>query len=83
MAEYLVTGSGKNDQGDITSLCGSWGTKGSATVIQAIRLGDKFYVNDPAVGRVDIKVMAGTYGPYLRTDPDKTIRNNLDSLRPC
>ena len=59
------------------------GASSSATVIQSINLGSTFYVNDPIVGRVDIKVVQGTYHPYLRTDPDKTVRNNLDDLPSC
>ena len=32
---------------------------------------------------VDIQVVQGPAGPYLRTDPGKTDRNNLDDLPDC
>ena len=32
---------------------------------------------------VDVVVVNGSTGRYLRTDPDKTTRNNLDDLPNC
>lgn len=33
--------------------------------------------------RVEIRVVNGPTGPYLRTDPDATTHNNLDDLPGC
>lgn len=79
-----VTRSGKDRDGDITALCGSFGRASKAQAIADIRQDPKaYYVQVSGVGAVDIRVVNGASGPYLRTDPDKTSRNNLDDLPDC
>ena len=43
----------------------------------------RYIVNVPGIGRVDIHIVQGQHGKYLRTTPDRLGRNNLDSLPDC
>lgn len=83
-----VTKTGKNKEGDITSLCNDgtlWSPRLKNDAIRDIE--NKFhtyYVDLPNKGRVDIHVVKNSSGnKYLRTDPDKTTKNNLDDLPNC
>ena len=87
MADRKVTQSGKDEDGDILRLCTPgqpWSPRQKRDAINDIKnRHHSYYVDVPGAGRVDIKVIPGTTGDYLRTDPDRTDRNNLDDLPDC
>lgn len=84
MADRRVTGTGKDSNGLITSLCGGWGSVSKSTAIIEIELGtNTYYVQDGQGRRADVTVVNGTTGKYLRTDPDSTCSDNLDNLPDC
>ncbi len=86
MAERQVTKTRKDKDGDISALCNPGTVWSPRLKVDAIRDIDnrvhQYYVK---VGnnRVDIHVVHERPQPYLRTDPDKTSRNNLDDLPDC
>ncbi len=84
MAERRVLRTGKDSDGDITSLCGAWGSTTKSTAITEIRNGTiTYYVKDASARRADVHVVNGATGPYLRTDPNSACADNLDSLDDC
>lgn len=83
MTDYQVLRSGKNTAGDITKLCGDWGSVSKADAITLINLGHRFYVPLTNGSVVFVSVVQGQTGPYLRTNWDGTQRNNLDDLQDC
>ncbi len=87
MADRKVTKTGKNRDGDITSLCGdgaAWSPRSKADAISDIKNGlHTYYVSWPEK-RTEIRVVPDkTKGDYLRTDRDSTTKNNLDDLPNC
>ncbi len=84
MADLRVTMTGKTLSGAITSLCGGWG---QAAVWQAINYIEShthtFYVRDTYGQRADIHVVNGPLGKYLRTDPNSSCSDNLQTLPNC
>ncbi|EAQ81488.1 DUF3892 domain-containing protein [Blastopirellula marina] len=83
MADRKVTRSAKDSDGDITALCNtgqSWSPRQKRDAINDIENGIHSYFVEGSRGRVDIRVVNGQSGKYLRTDPDKTSKNNLDDL---
>jgi hypothetical protein len=89
LADRPVRQTGKNSDGDITSLCdagSSWSPVSKAQAIQDIEGGIHTYYVPWTSGRTDIKVVRDpsvSGGKYLRTDRDSTTRNNLDDLPNC
>lgn len=86
MADRAVRKTGKNAQGDITSLCddgAAWSPRQKAAAVQDIESGLHTYHVPWTTGRTEIRVVAGPGGKYLRTDRDATTRNNLDDLPDC
>jgi len=87
MADRRVTKSRKDRDGDITALCNPgeyWSPRGKADAIADIENGLHTYHVLLAGGRrVEIRVVKGPSGKYLRTDPDVTSHNNLDDLPDC
>lgn len=86
MADRKVTHTGKDNDGDITKLCNpaSWGSVTKARAIQQIENGThSYYVQQPGTSRVEVEVVPGPNGPYLRTTADPSHDNNLDNLPPC
>jgi hypothetical protein len=86
MASREVTRSGKDQDGDITALCNPgafWSPRYKKSAIADIESGlHQYYVR--IKGQVvAIRVVNGPTGKYLRTDPDRTSRNNLDDLPDC
>lgn len=84
--DRAVTKTGKNSQGDITSLCNDgagWSPRETADAISDIESGIHAYYVPWTTGRTDIHVAVGPNGKYLRTDRDGTPRNNLDELPDC
>ena len=84
MADRRVTGTGKDRDGDITKLCGSWGSATKTQAIEHIENGaHTYYVQQAGTSRVDVHVVKGPTGKYLRTDADPASKNNLDNLPDC
>lgn len=86
MADRAVRRTGKNAQGDITSLCddgAAWSPRRKSDAIRDIELGLHTYQVPWTAGRTEIRVVDGPAGKYLRTDRDGTTRNNLDDLPDC
>ncbi len=87
MTDRRVTQSRKDKDGDIVALCNpseSWSPRLKADVIRDIDGKDLRYYVQAASGRqVDVHVVEGKKGKYLRTDPDASTRNNLDDLPGC
>lgn len=86
MIERKVTKSRKDSNRNITAICNPgewWSPKTSIEVIKEIE--EKLYSYHVILSgeKVDIKVIRGETGKYLRTDPDKTTKNNLDELPDC
>ena len=83
MGRRRVTHTGKSN-GDITALCGSWSRVSKGQAIYHIDYGAyKYYVIAQNGAEVGVMVVDGRYGRYLRTDPDRTVSNNLDYLPDC
>ncbi len=86
MARRRVTQSQKDADGDITALCnpGSpWSPRPKAGAISDIENNVNQYFVGSGSQEVDIRVVDGQSGKYLRTDPDITSTNNLDDLPDC
>ena len=84
MAQRQVTRTDKDSDGDITRLCGSWGTATKSEAIRHIESrSHAYYVQQPGTRRVDVHVVDGPDGQYLRTDADPASQNNLDNLPDC
>jgi hypothetical protein len=86
MADRAVYKTGKNSEGDITSLCqdgAAWSPRRKPDAIADIDNGVHTYFVPWTVGRTEIRVVNGPTGKYLRTDRDDTAKNNLDDLPDC
>lgn len=86
MADRPVRKTGKDKDGDITSLCNggsSWSPRTKSGAINDIESGTHTYHVPWTSGRTEIKVVNGPNGKYLRTDRDDTTKNNLDDLPDC
>lgn len=87
MARRRVTHTGKDRNGDITSLCAhgeGWSPRKKWDAIQDIESGaNSYYVRWQDSKETEIRVVNGSTGKYLRTDRDNTARNNLDDLPDC
>lgn len=86
MADREVDSTGKDDDGDISSLCGTgtWSPRAKADAIDDIEGGSHtYYVSWSDVEPTKIHVVDGPTGKYLRTDRDDTARNNLLDLPDC
>lgn len=83
MADRRVRRTGKDEDGDITSLCNSgesWSPRLKAEAISDIKNGThSYYVNE---GGSRTKVLVTSDG-HLQTGPDSTTANNLDNLPDC
>ena len=87
MADRQVTHSRKDKDGDITALCNPgewWSPRLKHDAIDDIENHrHTYFVKVPNANRADIHVVPGPSGKYLRTDSDRTSRNNLDDLPDC
>ena len=87
MADRKVTKSGKDSDGDITKLCNpgaTWSPRSKSDAISDIENGThKYYVQQPGTSRVDVHVVNGASGKFLRTTADTSSDNNLDNLPDC
>ncbi|MCL5050296.1 MAG: DUF3892 domain-containing protein [Firmicutes bacterium] len=79
----------KDDDGKITHVCNednryTWSPRASSLVISEIESGDyRYFVKVGQEGEVDIRVVDGANGKYLRTTADSSDANNLDNLPDC
>lgn len=87
MADRRVTHSRKDRDGDITALGNPgewWSPRMKANAIADIEGGDHtYYVQAPGTSRAEVRVVKGQTGKYLRSDPDRSSKNNLDNLPDC
>ena len=86
MARRRVTHSRKDQDGDITALCNqgaAWSPRLKAGAVADIESKTHQYFVGVGSQEVDIHVVDGPTGKYLRTDPDTTSTNNLDDLPDC
>jgi hypothetical protein len=84
MADRQVTHSGKDRDGDITSLCGpGWGKVSKAKAIPEIENAVNAYYVAAVQPAVWVHVVTEGYLKYLRTTADNTSKNNLDNLPNC
>lgn len=86
MADREVTCSGKDSDGDITSIGNpgkDWSPRYKAGAINDIESGAHTYHIGSASSRVEIRVVNGPSGKYLRAGPDDSSSNNLDNLPNC
>lgn len=86
MAERRVRKSGKDSQGDITSLCNhgeSWSPRLKADAIRDIDGGLHTYYVDEAGFKSNVRVYSSPTGKHLKTDADQSSKNNLDNLPDC
>lgn len=86
MAERRVTKTGKNTDGDITSLCNpgmSWSPRKKQDAIGDIEgRVHRYYVNEAGY-ETDVNVVSRDGKKHLQTTADSTSRNNLDNLPDC
>ena len=82
-----VTATRKDVNGDITALCNSnapWSPRSKSSAIYDIENGvHEYCVLWSSSLETQIRVVAGRFGKYLRTDRDQTTHNNLDDLPGC
>lgn len=86
LADRRVTATGKNEDGDLVSLCNAgeyWSPRSSQDAIRDIESGAHTYHVGTGTNRTDVHVVDDAGGKYLRTDPDTTQGNNLDDLPDC
>ncbi len=85
--ERAVYKTGKDRDGDITSLCNSsqhWSPRKKSDAIHDIESEQyTYYVPMKNGTKTPIRVVNGPTGKYLRTDWDSTERNNLGDLPDC
>lgn len=86
MAERHVTRAQRNSEGDIVALGNphaGWRQRQAAWIINDIREHrHEYFVRGSNGWTIRVNVIDGAFGPYLRTSPDLTSQNNLDSLNP-
>ena len=84
MANRRVTRTGKDRDTDITALCGAWGRTAKAMAIFQIETGTHtYFVQDSYSRTAVVQVVNGRTGKYLRSDPNSSCSDNLDSLPNC
>jgi hypothetical protein len=84
MINRVVTKSGKDSDGDITSLCGAWGSTAKSLAITEIELGThRYFTRGSDNSEADVEVVKGANGKYLRTVPDDSLADNLADLPDC
>lgn len=77
-----VTGTGKDSDGDITGLCGPFGSVSKATAISDINSGTHVYKVHERTKIIVVQASAGK-SAYLRTEPNGSEADNLDNLPDC
>ncbi len=74
-----VTATGKDSDGDITKLCGAFGSRNKLGAISDIENGVRVYM----VGDSVVEVVKQAEGKYLRTRPSTDGSPGLDDLPHC
>lgn len=86
MADRRVTVTRKDNDGYIIALGNpseTWSPRlESAVVYDIVTKTNTYYIMVDGK-RIDINVVNGLTGTYIRTDPDRTVRNILDELPDC
>lgn len=83
MSKLQVTHTQKDKDGDILALCNpgsSWSPRNKADAINDIENRDPQYVVSVVPPEVNINVVNGPKGKYLRSTKDSKSPNNLDNL---
>lgn len=86
MIERQITNTKKDSSGNIVSLCNPaewWSPKSANEILYDIEEDMYLYFVRVDGQKVEIKVITELSRKYLRTDPDKTTKNNLDDLPDC
>ncbi len=86
MTKRQVTQTQKDDDGDILALCKdgeSWSPRYIADAINDIETGEHNYVVSVSLPEINIIVVNGDTGKYLRSTQDSKSPNNLDNLPNC
>lgn len=86
MAIRAVMKAGKDSGGDITKLCGDgdWSPRSKVDAIRDIESGShQYFVPWASGGTLILVVDDPTKGKYLRTDRDRSTKNNLHDLPDC
>lgn len=78
-----VTKSSKNQDGDITGLCGSGWSHDKATAVANIRRSASAYYVSVNGRTVYVRIGSRNSRDYLTTAPDSYGANNLDNLPNC
>lgn len=81
-----VIRSRKDPDGGITALCNpgaEWSPRNKQDAIRDIESRDHGYYVDRAGYRIDVQVVQGPNGKYLRTTGDPASANNLENLDDC
>ncbi len=86
MTDRRVRQTRKDTDGDITALCNTgegWSPRPKADAIADIEgNAHSYFVQETGV-RVNVTVVHGPTGKYLRTTADSASGNNLDNLPDC
>lgn len=87
MADRRVRQTGKDKDGDITSLCNrgeDWSPRAKILAIGDIEARTHTYYVREESDRADVVVYTGDDGKkHLKTVADRSSKNNLDNLRNC
>ena len=86
MIERQITNTKKDSSGNIVSFCNPdewWSPKSANEILYDIEEVMYLYFVRVDGQKVEIKVINDLAKKYLRTDPDKTAKNNLDDLPDC
>ena len=78
-----VTRTRKDGDGDITRLCGEWGSVLKERAIVEIEAFPGSYFVQDYFGKSDVIVYKVGYKMHLRTDPNGSCSDNLDNLPNC
>lgn len=84
--ERRVRKTGKDRDGDITSLCNSaewWSPRQKVDAIRDIEQGTYRYYVEEQTPRTYVEVVTVAGRKHLRTKADRASRNNLDNLPDC
>ena len=84
-ATRIVKATGKDADGDITSLCNDgepWSPRGKAGAISDIKGGNIEY-RVKSASRPLVHVLKGESGEHLRSTADASTADNLDNLPDC
>ena len=82
MSTRNVTGTGKDSDGDITGLCGPFGSVTKATAISDIN-SDTYVYKVHGRTKVIVVQASADMSAYLRTEPNPSETDNLDNLPDC